>query len=123
MTYVTCPKQIIFNLNIIFYSNAQYGHCNRYPYVDDRQGKFLGRSYLRVGDIITGNEPNEKELEVIDYLSAVNKIKMIVKKKKYNVKELRDKYKCLDQVIVSKLIFVKVVLEIGFKTSRWKMRH
>lgn len=51
-------------------------------------------------DVLTGNEPDEKQFMFIEYLKSVNKIKNIVKKRKRNLKELRDTYQLLDEVIV-----------------------
>lgn len=47
---------------------------------------------------MTGSEPDEKEFEFIEYLSAVNKIRHTVKKMKYDLKELREAFDCADKV-------------------------
>ncbi|KAE9532011.1 hypothetical protein AGLY_010213 [Aphis glycines] len=69
----------------------------RYPYIDNRQGKFIGRSYLRAQDILTGNEPDKKEFERIDYSSTVSRLKHYIKEKKYDLKELHEKFKLFDK--------------------------
>lgn len=91
-----CCQFSIYFINDILFRNENE-HC-RYPYIDNRQGKFIGRPYLNVGNILTRSEPDEKEFEQLEYLSAINKIKYAVKQKKCNLKSLRETYKLLDKV-------------------------
>ncbi|XP_025200215.1 uncharacterized protein LOC112598094 [Melanaphis sacchari] len=69
----------------------------RYPYIDNRQGKFIGRSYLRAQDILTGNEPDKKGFERIDYSSSVSRLKNYIKEKKYDLRELHETFKLFDK--------------------------
>uniref|UniRef100_A0A2S2NCC1 EF-hand domain-containing family member B n=1 Tax=Schizaphis graminum TaxID=13262 RepID=A0A2S2NCC1_SCHGA len=72
-------------------------HC-RYPYIDNRQGKFVGRSYLRAQDVLTGNEPDKKDFERIDYSSTVIRLKHYIKEKKCDLRELHETFKLFDKV-------------------------
>lgn len=92
-----------FNTLIIFRNENE--HC-RYPYVDHRQGKFLGRSYFKVENIITKSEPDEKEFELMEYLAAVNKLKYTVRRKKDSLNHLRETYKLLDKVGKDNIIII-----------------
>ncbi|XP_060852337.1 uncharacterized protein LOC132930466 [Rhopalosiphum padi] len=69
----------------------------RYPYIDNRQGKFIGRSYLRAQDVLTGNEPDKKDFERIDYSSTVIRLKNYIKEKKCDLRELHETFKLFDK--------------------------
>ncbi|XP_060875006.1 uncharacterized protein LOC132948519 [Metopolophium dirhodum] len=69
----------------------------RYPYIDHRQGKFIGRSFLRAQDILTRNEPDKKYFELIDYSTAVSRLKHYIKEKKCDLRELHETFKLFDK--------------------------
>lgn len=91
---------MILKLIQLYYTFSEQNQHSRYPYIDNRQGKFTGRQYFNARDILTGNEPDEKQFVFIEYLRMINKIKNIVKKQKHNLRELRDIYQALDEVMV-----------------------
>lgn len=99
----------------MFYFNKHYQQtlCNseentlcRYPYIDHRQGKFIGRSYLRTQDVLSRTDPDQKEYELIDCSSAVRKLKKYVKEKNYNLRELYETFKLFDKVSGSSKILI-----------------
>lgn len=91
--------------------SVNFEHCHDQT-IDNNNQNFSKKLDYRVGDLITGNEPEEKELEFLKYLSAVIKIKQVVKKNHYNLAvELRQIYNQLDKVI--KLLLVKLLLVIN----------
>lgn len=71
---------------------------DRYLYNNNYQGKFRKPPYLRIKDILTRNYTDKKEDEFISYVSEVNKIKYLVRKRKFNLKELRETYYLFDKV-------------------------
>lgn len=89
---------LILKYTLLTKSHSENNGRGRYPYVDNRQGKFLGRSYLRAVDIITRNEPDEQFFDRIELLSAINKIKHTVKKKQHDLKAMLLVYEILDEV-------------------------
>lgn len=54
---------------------------------------------LRAEHIINGSEPDKKYCDRIQVLAAINKIKHTVKKGEYDLKNMRETYKFLDEVI------------------------
>ncbi|XP_050524277.1 uncharacterized protein LOC126895960 [Daktulosphaira vitifoliae] len=69
----------------------------RYPYVDNRQGKFIGRSYYGIKDILTGIGPDKNEMLHTECLMNINKLKSYVKRRKCNLRKLYDIYLSLDK--------------------------
>ncbi|XP_050424735.1 uncharacterized protein LOC126835905 [Adelges cooleyi] len=68
----------------------------RFPYVDYRQGKFPGRSYFGAWDTLTGNDPNENEFLQNECLVNINKLKNYVKKRKCDLRKIRETYAEMD---------------------------
>jgi len=58
----------------------------------------MGRSFLRAQDVLTRNEPDKKDFELIDYSTAVSRLKHYVKKKKCDLRELHETFKLFDKV-------------------------
>ncbi|KAL5235882.1 hypothetical protein ACI65C_003292 [Semiaphis heraclei] len=96
------PKSTNENKNTLTYcvskllESKENTQC-RYPYIDNRQGKFIGRSYLRAQDILTRNEPDKKYFELIDYSTTVSKLKHYIREKKCDLRELLETFKLFDK--------------------------
>lgn len=66
--------------------------------MDYRQGKFPGRSYFGAWDTLTGNDPNENEFLQNECLVNINKLKNYVKKRKCDLRKIRETYAEMDTV-------------------------
>ncbi|KAL4107697.1 hypothetical protein QTP88_017997 [Uroleucon formosanum] len=96
------PKALNENKNTLtdyvnkLLENKENTQC-RYPYIDYRQGKFIGRSFLRAQDVITRNEPDKKDFELIDCSKVVSRLKHHIKEKKCDLRELHETFRLFDK--------------------------